>query len=157
MQVPNKIKNLIWRDCQNSLLTKENLLLQTIIDNPVCDRCKLVPESTIPYLWSYRELDAVWDNAPFWNSRQTIIDFKELLSWLITNQHHLELFLVMAWSVWTQRNQICSKKPTNNSYSIASLAAEYLFEFKAVQRLAPPTCSAPSLTRSRGSVHCMVW
>ena len=40
MQVPNKVKNLVWRACCNSLLTKENSVRCTIIDNPICDRCK---------------------------------------------------------------------------------------------------------------------
>ena len=63
LQVPNKIKNLIWRACRNSLLTKVNLQCQTIIDNVVCDRCKLVPKSAIHALWSCTELDVVWEDV----------------------------------------------------------------------------------------------
>ena len=57
MQVPNKIKNLVWRACRNSLPTKENLVHWTFIDNPICDRCKQVPESSLHALWSCGELD----------------------------------------------------------------------------------------------------
>ena len=126
--------------------TKENLLRRTISDNSVCDRCKLAPKSTIHSLWSCTELDVVWEDNSLWNCRRTntFIDFKELLSWLITNQHHLELFSVMAWLVWTQRNQIRLNKPNSSPHSIASLVKEHLAEFKA-----PPMSSAPSLQWSR--------
>ncbi|KAL0014696.1 hypothetical protein SO802_001765 [Lithocarpus litseifolius] len=105
LQVPNKIKNMIWRACRNSLPTKDNLQRRTRIYNAVCDQCKLVPESAIHVLWSYTEMDVVWEDVSIWSHRRTnnFIDFKKLLSCLIFNQHHLELFSVMAWSAWTQR------------------------------------------------------
>ena len=48
-----------------------------------------------------------------------------------------------------QWNQIQLNKPSIRPHSIASLAKEHLTEFKVVQLPAPPTCSTPSLTRSR--------
>ncbi|KAL0002556.1 hypothetical protein SO802_016337 [Lithocarpus litseifolius] len=42
LQVPKKIKNLVWRACKNSLPTKDNLVRRTIIKNLTCDRCKQV-------------------------------------------------------------------------------------------------------------------
>ena len=138
LQVPNKIKNLIWRACRNSLLTKVNLQCQTIIDNVVCDRCKLVPKSAIHALWSCTELDVVWEDVQLWSHRQTnnFFDFKELLSWLISNQHHLELFSVMAWSVWIQRNQIRLNKPSSSSHSPPPTFK--LFDFRG--NYTKPTC-----------------
>ena len=88
MQVPNKVKNLVWRACRNSLPTKENLVRRTVIDNPIYDRCKEVPESSLHALWSCGELDVVWEDDSQWHCRRnlTFVDFKELLSWLIKNQ-----------------------------------------------------------------------
>ena len=98
MQVPNKIKNMVWRACCNSLPTKENLVHRTIIDNPICDRCKQVPEPSLHALWSCGELDVVWEDDSQWQCRsnRTFVDFKELLLWLITNQQDLELFSTSA-------------------------------------------------------------
>ena len=93
---------------------------------------------------------------------QRNINFKELLSWLISTQHHLELFSVMAWLVWTQRNQIHLNKPSNSSHSITSLAKEYLVEFKAVQSSTTTMRTTHPMTRSQwlqpahgvGKINC---
>jgi len=87
VQVPNKIKNLMWRAWRNSLTTKENLVRRTIFDSPTYDRCKQASKSALHAMWSCRELDVVWENDMQWQFRRnhTFMDFKELLSWLITN------------------------------------------------------------------------
>ena len=59
VQVPNKIKNMMWRACRNSLPTKENLVRQTIIDNSTCDRCKQASELALHAMWSCQELEVV--------------------------------------------------------------------------------------------------
>ena len=46
-------------------------------------------------------------------------------------------------------NHIQLNKPSSRLHSIASLAKEYLAEFKAVQLPAPPMRYAPSSTQSR--------
>ena len=101
--VPNKIKNLMWRACRNSLPTKENLVHRTVIECPTCDRCKHVLESALHAMWSCRKLDVVWENDAQWQCRrtQTFVDFKELLSWLIINQQDLKFFYTTAWLIWT--------------------------------------------------------
>ena len=69
-----------------------------------------------------------------WSCRNTFnfITFKELLSWLIKHQHHVELFLVTAWSVWTQWNQVRLNKPSCSLHLISFLAKERLQEFLAL-------------------------
>ena len=59
LQVLNKIKILVWRACQNSLPTKENLVRQTIIESSTCDCWKQVPELALHALWSCSELDVI--------------------------------------------------------------------------------------------------
>ena len=134
MQVPNKIKNFIWRACRNSLPTKENLVRRPIIENPLCDRCSCANKSTMHTLWLCGELDVVWEDLSLWSCRNTLnfITFKGLLSWLIKHQHHVELFSVTTWSIWTQRNQVRLNKPSCSPHLISSLAKEWLQEFLAL-------------------------
>ena len=86
-----------------------NLLCQTIIDSPLCDWCKLEPESSLHALWLCPKLDVVWDVDDLWACRRstTFLNFKDLLSWLIIGQLPLDVFSVTMWSIWNQRNQVC--------------------------------------------------
>ena len=131
VQVPNKIKNLMWRACCNSLPTKENLVHQTIIDNLTCDRCKQASELALHAMWSCQELDVVWEDDMQWQCKRnhTFVDFKELLSWLITNQRELEFFLTSAWLIWTQRNLLRLNKTSISSHQIATTARNRLAKF----------------------------
>nr|XP_023886589.1 uncharacterized protein LOC111998731 [Quercus suber] len=146
LQVPNKIKNLVWRACRNSLPTNNNLVRQTIIDNPTCDHCKHVPESALHAFWTCSELDVVREDELFRHCRRrhTSMDFKELLSWLITNDHSLEIFSTSVWLVWTQRNQVRMSQPSISVHQIPSSARERVAEFETSQPAPPFT--PPDLT-----------
>ena len=52
LQVPNKVKNLLWRAARESLPSKQNLQRRTITNCSICDRCKLEPESALHALWT---------------------------------------------------------------------------------------------------------
>ena len=87
LQVSNKVKNLLLRETQESLPTKQNLQRRTIMDCSLCDRCKLEPEIALHATWLCRELEVVWEDASVWGFRRSrsFLSFKELLSWLIMN------------------------------------------------------------------------
>ena len=113
LEVPNKVKNHVWRACRDSLPIKQNLMQRTIITNPLCDRCKLLPETMLHVVWACPKLDEVWTDSVQWGFRHNrrFLDFKELLSWVIQEQRNAELFAMTVWSVWTQRNQARLHKP----------------------------------------------
>ncbi|XP_075655907.1 uncharacterized protein LOC142626025 [Castanea sativa] len=135
----------------NLLPTKENLVRRIVIEDPLCDRCKCVNESTLHALWSCSELDVVLEDLTSWNCRRTtsFINFKELLSWLIKNQKHLEIFSVTTWSIWTQQNQVRLHKPSFSPHLITPLAKERLHEFKVVNPSPSSTQNVSSSTRNR--------
>ena len=147
LHVPNKVKNLMWSACRNSLPTKQNLVHRKIIECPFCDHCKQVPKSTLHALWTCQALDVVWENEDLWSCRRNnfFMDFKELLSWFIKHQQNVELFFFTAWSVWTQQNQVRLNQLSYSSHLIASVAKERLEEFLVVQ---PPPWLCPLVVRS---------
>ncbi|XP_075670254.1 uncharacterized protein LOC142640026 [Castanea sativa] len=61
-----------------------------------------------------------------------LMEDRELWRGIWSLQHHLELFAVTAWSIWTQQNQVQLNKPSCSSHSITLLAKERLREFQAV-------------------------
>lgn len=42
------------------------------------------------------------------------LDFKELLSWILKEHQHPELFAFMVWSIWNQRKQTRVYQPSCN-------------------------------------------
>ena len=129
------MKNHIWRACRNSLPTKENLVCQTIIESPICDRCKLEPETTLHAFWICKELDVVQEDVSAQACREitSFMNFKELLLWLIKHHQNLELFPTTAWLIWSYRNRVRLNQPSCSPHQIAPLAKELLEEFNAVQ------------------------
>ena len=66
LKIPNKVKNLVWRACHNSLPTKENLVHRTIITSSTCDQCFKASESPLHAIWLCPKLDAVWADLDLW-------------------------------------------------------------------------------------------
>ena len=51
MKVPNKIKVIGWRACQNAMPTRENLACCKVVEDGWCEACKLESESVAHVLW----------------------------------------------------------------------------------------------------------
>ena len=139
LQVPNKIRNFMWRACHDSLPTKANLRRRHIVDSSLCERCLREEENPLRALWSCRELDSIWSESE-WNFRQAInpTNFKELLSWILNNHGKPELFAMTTWGIWYQRNQVRLHKPCCTSDQIATQAKERLQEFTVALPPKPP-------------------
>lgn len=60
LNVPNKIRSFPWRACKNLLLTKSNLQCRKILDDPTCDACGKVGETSGHALWACEIAQAVW-------------------------------------------------------------------------------------------------
>ena len=60
MQAPPKIKNFLWRACRNVLPTKQALMSRKILEDRICEKCKLAIEDSVHTVWSCLELDVVW-------------------------------------------------------------------------------------------------
>uniref|UniRef100_A0A7N2KKA3 Reverse transcriptase zinc-binding domain-containing protein n=1 Tax=Quercus lobata TaxID=97700 RepID=A0A7N2KKA3_QUELO len=63
LEVPNMVKNHVWRACRDSLPTKQNLMQHIIITNALCDRCKQLPETTLHAVWTCPKLDELIPRA----------------------------------------------------------------------------------------------
>ena len=120
LRVPNKVKNLLWWACRNAMPTKANLVRKTIINDPLCERCRAAHETPLHALWTCKELDIVREthgSGPI-RSQSNFQDFKPLLSTLLQQQSDVEMVAMIMWSVWTQRNQIRLNKPASTLHQI---------------------------------------
>ena len=55
LQVPNKVRNLLWRACRDAMPTKANLVRRKIIKEPLCDRCHEAHETPLHALGLCKE------------------------------------------------------------------------------------------------------
>ena len=144
LRVPNKIKNFLWRACRDAIPTKANLLRRHITVNSLCERCQNEEETALHALWSCRELNSVLSQTE-WSSRQVpgVTNFKELLSWILKNHGNQELFMMITWGIWHQRNQGQNRWPCCTSDQLTSQAKEKLAEFVAVLPPIPQAAPKP--------------
>ena len=78
-------------------------------------------ETPLHALWSCTELDSVWSDTVLWSNRGSMqfMDFKELLSWQIKNKNQLELFAVIALTIWNHRNRVRLNQPADVLHELA--------------------------------------
>ena len=86
---------------------------RTIIEDPRCDRCLGTSENPHHALWSCKELDSIWADSELWGFRSSIQfqNFKEALSWIISQGQYPDLFAAIVWDIWFQRNNVRLHKP----------------------------------------------
>ena len=144
LECPNKIRNLIWRACCNSLPSKCNLLRRTIISEQSCDRCKEGNEDVLHVVWSCKELDGVWEANNLWSfqDQQCFANFSELLAWVCDHQRYPTLFAFTIWSIWNQRNQVRTQQSHHPLNLLSQWAYDKYMEFKALKVV--PTFSRPT-------------
>ena len=143
LECPNKVRNLIWRACRNSLPSKCNLMRQTIISEQSCDRCKGENEDVLHVVWSCKELDEVWGANTVWNFRnhKCFSNFSELLAWVFDHQRNPVLFSFTIWSIWHQRNQVRTQPSHRPLNLISQWAHDRFVEFNDLKTA--PTTSRP--------------
>ena len=127
----------IWRACRNAMPTKHALMRRTITEDSTCERCQTDVEDPLHALWTCTKLDVVWTDHTEWDFRNStgFLDFKDLVSWLITEGKNLDLFTLTAWSVWNQRNRARIQEPATDLQQIAVAAKSSLDEFhRSIQR-----------------------
>nr|POE79104.1 hypothetical protein CFP56_25444 [Quercus suber] len=107
-----------------------------ILEDPICERCKLAVEDSVHALWSCPELDVVWADQEKWGFRCEI-EFtyvRELLSWMIEEGKSLELLAYTAWTVWNQRNKVRLNLQACSLHHVAEQTAELLGQYRATQK-----------------------
>ena len=133
LQVPNKIKNFLWRVCSNALPTKENLKKRKILDDARCNACQTEQESILHALWECEKLSHVWAPCFSWvrTEHPHIRDMQDLINLLGQLVQRLELFGVVAWFIWSHRNRLRLNEKGLPSEKIFEAAKTYLSNYQA--------------------------
>ena len=82
LRMPNKIKNFVWRACNETLLTKMNLHHRHITKSDTCDLCGEFPEDSVHAIWSCKEVAGVWSSLDWFRQYAPAqpMNYRELLA-----------------------------------------------------------------------------
>ena len=98
----------MWRAGNNSLPTRANLVKRKVLDDALCQECKLYPEDTLHAIWSCPKLIDTWKvhfdqlkvDAVHCASYLEVIDRASLV------KTSFELFAMTVSAIWMRRNKI---------------------------------------------------
>ena len=127
-RVLNKVKIVLWRACSDALPTKVSLQKREVLDNSLCSECQI--GDSFHALWSCEALKSVWLPKFSWlRSRYPQLrSVSDLLSVILKESARLDVFAMVAWSVWFRRNKLrCNEQslPIHKVFESTTL----LFEF----------------------------
>ena len=131
LQVPSKVKNLVWRACRNSLPTKMNLVRRKIIIDGTCDLCQTLQEDVQHALYLCPKLTELWQSVPLWNHSKLkqYANFLDLLECIFADNRDPRLFSMVVWALWNRRNNIRLAKEAIAIGQLLQQAQERLQEF----------------------------
>ena len=108
LQVPNRVKNLLWRAGNNSLPTRANLVRRRVLDDALCPECKLNAEDTLHAVWSCPKLVDTW-KVHFVQLQATTThcaSFLNVIDRASLEKNSFELFAMTVSAIWMRRNKL---------------------------------------------------
>lgn len=137
MRIPTKIKVFDWKLCLEILSVRAKLQARKILTNADCSLCLHAPESIHHCFFDCPFAKKVWACSCIaqvahrqrggslfdWN-----LEFLSSVDCAIK-----ELFWVLCWCIWTNRNQVVFQNTAQSEREIAWFASDYYQEVCAVQ------------------------
>ena len=128
LNVPNKVKHLVWRACKDSLPIKANLVRRKIITIGTCDSCKMHQKHAIHALLHYPDLKPLWCTRPEWNhgTLHVCSSFIDVFDFIFSGNKEPELFAAVIWALWNRRNNLRLGKLALTLDKVLEFAQEWL-------------------------------
>lgn len=105
---------------------------QRIISNEVCEFCHFQPKTVLHVLWNCEASKSIWNRDFDWIDRRKANrgSFADLWNMVCIEPQKLKLFSIMAWIIWTRRNETQLKQVVPELAEVLGEACWYLSEFK---------------------------
>ena len=139
LQVPNKVKNFIWRACKEALPTKANLYRRKIAQDALCESCKVRSEDGSHSIFFCFGVQVVWRSDPQWSWLSALEGqpMKDIFKYALSEGKDTELLAFMGWAIWNRRNQIRFKEAACPLNHISTLSKERKAEFQGTRPSIP--------------------
>ena len=108
MEVPNKVKNLVWWAGKEAQPIKFNLLRRKTTTDATCEQCKIGIENSSHALFFCMNLHGIWDSVFQWQRLFTLQDRSSLqiFHFAVSNNKEMKLLAIIGWAIWNSRNQL---------------------------------------------------
>ena len=147
LRTPNKVKHFIWRACNNSLPTLDNLFRRKIVSSTCCNTCNTHPEDILHVVWGCTEVANMWKELSWAHLSVSPPpgEFTNLFSSFlqVSKDYRVEIFSIVAWMLWTRRNSIRLGRPTRPLNQIFHEARRLLREFLEAHDEDPVSIPSP--------------
>lgn len=145
LNLPPKIRMVLWRVCRNILPHAVELTRRRVSSNPFCSHCKSELETTAHVLMVCRGLNQIWEGPPFGLPEvETHISPWALLQMFkhkLANEDFL-VAMVVWWKAWEMRNkEVFGEEIVQQD--ILGWAKKYLEGYLELQVKPPPADSIP--------------
>ncbi|CAL2266994.1 unnamed protein product [Prunus armeniaca] len=133
LEVPNKVKILLWRASLNILPTALNLVQRKVLVSAYCSGCRTATEDVIHAFWGCKRSIRFWALTSF-NIDSAVrqgsfADFLEVM-FLTLSDGDLERFVCCCWRVWKLRNEVFYGKTIDGLPEMIEWTMEFLEQFK---------------------------
>ena len=149
LNVPNRVKNLMWRAGSDSLPSKSNLRKRKIPIDTTCSSCGLEMESSLHAIWSCASLVQVWKVHFGWLIKEAgkASCFLDVLQVGFDKSQHMDLFAMIVSLIWTRRNKLRVGEAVTSLALLNQLASTNLLEFQQSSLNQPKSPSHPKVTK----------
>ena len=144
LPVPHKIRHFTWRACREILPTKANLKWRKVVENDTCEECSEGVEHSGHLFWSCQRAKQVWQctKLRFAFEPAAINSFFDLVWHMMMFEEHnedkLAAVVTIAWSMWTNRNEVRHGGTKKTGEALVKWSAQYLAEYRCANSLPEP-------------------
>ncbi|KAK7837690.1 hypothetical protein CFP56_020890 [Quercus suber] len=139
LQVPYKVRHLIWRAANEALPTLCNLQRRRVVQSACCQNCRAACEDTVHALWGCHRLVVVWEkDAELMKcTRHKFSVFADLLELVFSlrDRTDVNLLCTIMWQIWNRRNSARVGDSIVEFNHIRAKAEELVMDFQSAQVL----------------------
>ena len=109
LKIPGKVRHFLWRACNETLPTSQNLQRRKIMVDPRCRICDGEVETTTHILWECPLANSVWSlvKGKIQKCHVSNEEFQHITRALVGAllRAELEGWAIVSWSIWNARNR----------------------------------------------------
>ncbi|KAK9195743.1 hypothetical protein WN943_003868 [Citrus x changshan-huyou] len=135
LQVPNKVKNFIWRAAHNVLPTATNLISKRVDVPSTCSVCNAYEETVLHSLVACSFAQSCWNSSSvgFVGYCSTFLDWLAQV-FIRCSKEECNIAMMICWQIWVNRNNKVWNNTACSVCQILNSAGQFLYQWQAAKR-----------------------